>query len=81
MSSGSRRMLYVMTDENNEVRQPYSENVPDVYAMLQLDPSCCCIVKVREKLIQNLDGYLLNSVTSCRVACDMFIECSTILYY
>jgi DNA-dependent RNA polymerase auxiliary subunit epsilon len=60
MSSGSRRILYVMTDENDEVRQPYSENVLDVYAMLQLDPSCCCIVKVREKLIHNLDGYLVE---------------------
>jgi hypothetical protein len=60
MSSGSRRMLHVRTDENDEVRHPYSENVSGVYAMLQLDPSCCCIVKVREKLIHNLDGYIVE---------------------
>jgi hypothetical protein len=52
--------MYVITDENDEVRQPYSENVPDVYTILQVDSSCCCIVKVREKLIHNLDGYVVE---------------------
>jgi len=73
-------MLYVMTDEDDEVRQPNSENVPDVYAILQLNPSCCCIVKVPEKLIHNLNGYMLNPVTSCRVACDTFINCILLFY-
>jgi len=60
MSSGSRRVLYVMTDENDEFGQLYSESVPDVYAILQLDPSSCSIVKVRENLIHNLDGYIVE---------------------
>lgn len=73
-------MLYVMTDENDEVRQPYSENVPDVYAMLQLDPNCCCIVKVREKLIHNLDSYSVEFCDVMRGCLGTFIDCILLFY-